>query len=1007
MFLCFHSLFPLSYHSLPPPSHHQLVAPPVYLQAASSAENLPMKMEVQVKDENGVAHVVNTSNIGGYQPDTICKVVTILACNVNADYETVKVIHKFIVSVRDDSLQQLEDLSNEWKSAGSNEDQTSIVHDLQHIVNLMIHANHIASYLAEACNNSENGLETQELKEAQTLQQAAFIGHCHSGYRKFRHYTKLNWESIFSTESPATPPLMAAAAQDLPTNPAATLSAPASHSSATPSSLAPAALAIPVAALSSVVPEASVIATSLAPVSHSGAKSSSAATAADLGDTSSSASTSPVATLFASASSTIPVDALLVPVQSATQSSAAPSISTDPSAVSPSTTTIATSLASILHTSTTPSSKVPATFTTPIATLSAPAAHSSATTSSLKPAKSTASNGTSLAVAKHSSAAFPSIACAASMQPVAALPEPLKHSSAKSLSSAPAAVLANPVATSSVPAKHSNVTPSHKKKTRKQRADEMGWYPTWPTAVKEWHNDKQAKLEDWKKDTDKEMEAHDKELERLGFAGLNLARKYVMEYRDGSSDNMPEAERDIDFDTKNSNTIQQEFLDKAREMLKTKGLRKAEEEDCAKAEKLLWQPDAEGKVVEEVDSNADLYCDMPPGDVIVPIQAGTMRTAESHDALGASQEPSMSYSQDIVEPPSKLPFAKTPNTNVMEHNNLQPTNKQEAAMPGSSGAVSTPDITKKGKGKMHQVRDPPRSPPPLSNLQPPVVEVVIPAVGSSQSTNEAKGSQARSKQCTTAGAESQMGSNREGSQAGIKFATTNVGSINGSKDLNPSEASKQDTGDYWSVESGTSDTSKGSTSLATGSQADSEESKLIRCLGHVKAATAKKVGGMHVFKKTQNHARACKILAARHCGPCKRCLQVSIDCVPADSGSYKMKYKPCHRKTHPPCHHKIWLDQTLVTKWDGLVSQGKTHIVANVMVYGSLKVFDHPQYNKIPLKDYLAGVAPKILRAHCRNKFDKFEPLENPFCGNKADQGKTSGSGYEEVAQHGKGTTAG
>ncbi|KAJ1035320.1 hypothetical protein NDA13_000740 [Ustilago tritici] len=124
-------------------------------------------------------------------------------------------------------------------------------------------------------------------------------------------------------------------------------------------------------------------------------------------------------------------------------------------------------------------------------------------------------------------------------------------------------------------------------------------------------------------------------------------------------------------------------------------------------------------------------------------------------------------------------------------------------------------------------------------------------------------------------------------------------------------------------------------------------------------------------------------------------------------GFYKMKCKPFHRKTHPPCHHKNWLDQTLVAKWDGLVSQGKTHIVANVMVYSSLKVFGHPQYSKIPLKYYLAGVAPKILRAHCRNKFDKFEPLKNPFCGNKADQGKTSGAGYKEVAQHGEGTTTG
>ncbi|KAJ1036611.1 hypothetical protein NDA13_000142 [Ustilago tritici] len=609
----------------------------------------------------------------------------------------------------------------------------------------MIHANHFALYLAEACNNSENGLETPELKEAQTLQQAAFIGHCHSGYHKFRHYTKLNWESIFSTESPATPPLMAAAAQDPPTNPVATLSAPASHSSAIPSSSAPAASTIPVATLPSVIPEASVIATSLAPVSHSGAKSSLAATAADLGDTFSSASTIPAATLFASALSIIPIDASSVPVQSATQSSAAPSISTDPSAVLPPTTTIATSLASVSHTSATPSSTVPATFTTPVATLSAPVAHSSTTTSPLKPAESTASNGTSSATAKHSNATSPSIAHTASTQPVAASSESLKHSSTKSSSSAPAATLANPVVTSLVPAKHSSVTLLQKKKTRKQRADEMGWYPTWPMAVKEWHNGKQVELEDWKKDTDKEAEAHDKELERLRFAGLDLARKYVMEYGDGLSDDKPEAERDIDFDTKESNAIQQEFLDKAREMLKTEVLHKAEEEDCAKVEKLLQQPDAEGKVVGEVDSNANLYCDMPPGDIIVPIQAGTMHTAESHNALGASQVPLMSYLHDMVEPPPKLPFAKTPNTNVMEHNNLQPTNKQDAAMPGSGGAVPAPDITKKGKGKMCQVRDPPLSPPPLSDPQPPVVEAVIPTVGLSRSTNEAKGSQARSK----------------------------------------------------------------------------------------------------------------------------------------------------------------------------------------------------------------------------------------------------------------------
>ncbi|SAM83499.1 uncharacterized protein UBRO_20397 [Ustilago bromivora] len=546
-------------------------------------------MEVQVKDKNGAAHIINTSNIGGYQPNTISKVVTILACNVNANYETVKVIQEFIASVRDDYLQQLEDLSNEWRSAGSNKGRTSIVHDLQRIGDLMIHTDHIASYLAEACNNSENGLEMQELKEPQTLQQAAFIGHRHSGYCKFRHYTKPNWESIFSTESPTTP-LTAAAA-----------------------------LNIPVAPLSSVIPEASAIATSLASVSH---------------------------------------------------------------------------------TSTTPSSTVPATFTMPIATSSAPAAHLSTTTSSLKPAESTTPNGNSSAMAKHSSATSPSIACTASTQPVAASSEPLKHSSAKSSSSAPAATLANPFATSSVSAKHSSVTPSQKKKTRKQRADEMGWYSTWPMAVKEWHNDKQAELEDWKKDTDEEVEAHDKESEWLGFAGLDLTRKYVMEYRNGSSDDEPEG-----------------YWDKVREMLKTKGLCKAQEEDHAKVEKLLQQPDAEGKVVEEVDSDANLYCNMPPGDVIVPIQAGTMHTAESHDALGASQGPSMSYLQDTVEPPSKLPFAETPNTNVMEHDNSQPTNKQDAAMPGSGGAVPAPDVTKKCKGKMRQVRDPSLSPPPLSNPQ--------------------------------------------------------------------------------------------------------------------------------------------------------------------------------------------------------------------------------------------------------------------------------------------------
>ncbi|SYW74104.1 uncharacterized protein UHO2_00969 [Ustilago hordei] len=155
-----------------------------------------------------------------------------------------------------------------------------------------------------------------------------------------------------------------------------------------------------------------------------------------------------------------------------------------------------------------------------------------------------------------------------------------------------------------------------------------------------------------------------------------------------------------------------------------------------------------------------------------------------------------------------------------------------------------------------------------------------------------------------------------------------------------------DTGDYWSDESGSDDTSKESASLAAGSQADSEESKLIKCSGCVKVTTAKKVGGMHVFKKPKLHARACKILAARHCGPCERCLQVSIDCMPADSGSYKVKCKPCNCKSHPPCHHKFWLDQSLVAKWDGLVSQGKAHVVADVMVYGSSAVFGHPQYDK-------------------------------------------------------------
>ena len=78
-------------------------------------------------------------------------------------------------------------------------------------------------------------------------------------------------------------------------------------------------------------------------------------------------------------------------------------------------------------------------------------------------------------------------------------------------------------------------------------------------AVKEWHDDKQAELEDWKKDTDKEAEAHDKESERLEFAGLDLARKYAMEYGDGSSDDKPEAERDIDFGTKESNATQQGY----------------------------------------------------------------------------------------------------------------------------------------------------------------------------------------------------------------------------------------------------------------------------------------------------------------------------------------------------------------------------------------------------------------------------------------------------------------
>ncbi|SPC68100.1 uncharacterized protein UHOD_12323 [Ustilago sp. UG-2017b] len=111
--------------------------------------------------------------------------------------------------------------------------------------------------------------------------------------------------------------------------------------------------------------------------------------------------------------------------------------------------------------------------------------------------------------------------------------------------------------------------------------------------------------------------------------------------------------------------------------------------------------------------------------------------------------------------------------------------------------------------------------------------------------------------------------------------------------------------------------------------------------------------------------------------------------MPADSGSYEVKCKPCNGKSHPPCHHKFWLDQSLVAQWDGLVSQGKAHVVANVMVYGSLAVFGHPQYDKIRLNNYLVGVAPKILRVHCGNKFD--------------DQGTTRGAGYEEVARHGAG----
>ncbi|SYW84975.1 uncharacterized protein UBRO2_05669 [Ustilago bromivora] len=705
--------------------------------------NLLTKMEVQIKDKNGVAHVIDTSDIRAYQPDTISKVVTILACDITANYETTKVIQEFIASVRDDYLQQLEDLSNEWRSAGSNEGRTSIAHDFQHIGDLMIHTDHIALYLAEACNNSENGLEMQELKEAQTLQQAAFIGHRHSGYHKFRHYTKLNWESIFSTESPATPPLTAAAAST-----------------------------IPVVTLSSVIPEVSVI---------------------------------------------------------------------------------AISLASISHTSTTPSSTVSATFPTPVATSSAPAAHSSTTTSSLKPAESTASNGNSSATAKHSSATSPSITHAASMQPVAASSEPLKHSSAKISSSAPAATSANPFATSSVSAKHSSVTPSQKKKTRKQRADEIGWYSTWPMAVKEWHNDKQAELEDWKKDTDEEAEAHDKELERLGFAGLDLARKYVMEYGDGSSDDEPEAERDIDFGTKESNTTQQGYLDKVREMLKTEGLHKAQEEDRAKVEKLLQQPDAEGKVVEEVDSDTNLYCNMPPGDLIVPIQAGTMHTAESHNALGASQGPLMSYSQDTVEPPSKLPFAETPNTNVMEHYNSQPTNNQDAAMPGSGGVVPAPGITKRCKGKMCQVRDPSLSPPPSSDPQQPVVEV----------------------------------------KQRVKWVATEKAAKLEANDAPP-------------------------------------QKQRVKWVATEKAAK----------------------------------LESNLP---------------------PPM---FWLDQSLAAKWDGLVSQGKAHVVANVMVYCSLAVFAHQQYDKVRLNDYIAGVAPKILRVHCGNKFDG--------------QGTTRGAGYK-VARHGAG----
>ncbi|SPC62866.1 uncharacterized protein UHOD_11831 [Ustilago sp. UG-2017b] len=272
--------------------------------------------------------------------------------------------------------------------------------------------------------------------------------------------------------------------------------------------------------------------------------------------------------LTAAAASTIPVAAL--------------------SSVVPEASAIATSLASVSHTSTTPSSMVPATFTTPVATSSAPAAHSSVTTSStttssLRPAELTASNGNSLATAKHSSATSPSIARAASTQPVAASSEPLKHSSANNFGQSICHILGISKAL-----KCHTIT---EKKTRKQRADEMGWYSTWPMAVKEWYDDKQAELEDWKKDTDKEAEAHDKESEGLGFAGLDLARKYVMEYRDSSSDDKPEAERDIDFGTK--------------------------EKDHAKVKKLLQQPDAKGKVVEEVDSDADLYFNMPLGDLIL------------------------------------------------------------------------------------------------------------------------------------------------------------------------------------------------------------------------------------------------------------------------------------------------------------------------------------------------------------------------------------------------------